>query len=137
MIAPIEIAAVQSATSEAAVQPLRREVNIGEVERFEAAMRGDGVSGQYMEVVVQQPVSATDSVAGAMLDAVHDFRQNQMEHVGKIAEMTSAGPEKGPMEMRDLFSLQMELMQLSFQQDLAAKVADKMSQGIQTLFRNQ
>ena len=39
--------------------------------------------------------------------------------------------------MRDLFQIQFQLVQLSYMGDVSAKTADKISQGTQTLFRNQ
>lgn len=43
----------------------------------------------------------------------------------------------GPMNIQNMMQLQMDLLNVSLRQDLTAKVADRMSQGIQTLFRNQ
>ena len=42
-----------------------------------------------------------------------------------------------PLSVQDTMRLQYELMQLNMQQELTTKVADKTTQGVQTLFKNQ
>ncbi|NJD20692.1 MAG: EscI/YscI/HrpB family type III secretion system inner rod protein [Gemmatimonadetes bacterium] len=44
---------------------------------------------------------------------------------------------QGSYGIQDLMRLQFELMQLNLQIELTPKTADKSSQGVQTLFKNQ
>lgn len=44
---------------------------------------------------------------------------------------------RGNLTTADLFMIQFQLTQLTYINDLSSKIADKGSQGIQTLFRNQ
>ena len=41
------------------------------------------------------------------------------------------------LSMQQALGIQYELMQVGLQQELTAKLADKTSSGVQTLFRNQ
>ena len=41
------------------------------------------------------------------------------------------------MSMEEMMQLQFDLMQMNLEQELTGKIADKTSQGVQTLFKNQ
>jgi hypothetical protein len=68
-----------------------------------------------------------------ILSPLYEFRQKFDEIAGDISAMVA----RGNISMGDLFSVQFQLMQLGFMNDLTAKTGDKLSQGVQTLFRNQ
>ncbi len=137
MIESVNPIALQGAVPIEAPQPAPREVSLEDIDRFEAAMTGDGVRMDPVEIAVQEPVLPAHDFGQVLMDTVGQLREDQMSNAGRIEEMTTLSPDGKPMEIRDLFNLQFELMQFTFQQDLTAKVADKLSVGVQTLFQNQ
>ncbi|MDR2030409.1 MAG: EscI/YscI/HrpB family type III secretion system inner rod protein [Puniceicoccales bacterium] len=79
---------------------------------------------------------ATDgggSVYSRMLAPLSDFRAGFDRIVGDITNLVG----HGSLSMGDLIQVQFQLTQLAYMNDLSAKTADKASQGVQTLFRNQ
>jgi type III secretion system YscI/HrpB-like protein len=116
----------------------RRAVSEQEVVRFESAMDSPVELGAPVQIHAPDNAVSRASLGHVLQNMVQDIRESQAAHVERIKEAVVAAPEgKEPMEIKDLFGLQLELMQLTFQQDLTAKVADRLSQGVQTLFRNQ
>lgn len=115
----------------------RRVVTPEEVERFEAALLQPESANDTVEIHALQEIVPQEPLGRVLMDALDYVGNRQAEHVSTIASITEPGASGEPFGLRDLFSLQFELMQLSLQQDLTAKVADKLSQGVQTLFRNQ
>ena len=63
------------------------------------------------------------------LKSGHDVRLERIEQT-----ITESG---GDMSVEQMMKLQFEVMQMGIEQDLTSKMADKSSQGVQTLFRNQ
>lgn len=85
-----------------------------------------------------QGLAGTEGVqaAGAwqkFLSPLTEFK-NKFE---SILSDISRRVEKGNLTTADLFQIQFQLTQLSYVNDLSSKIADKGSQGVQTLFRNQ
>ena len=98
------------------------------VERFQAAM---GV-GAPQTAAAADPIPFASEVSAAWRSAqvnnqgiLHRIRAlSQLEHMH--------GPSSG-----ELVELQYEVMNLAFQQEVVTKVADKTSNAIQTLVKNQ
>lgn len=91
-----------------------------------------------LEMQAPVPIKHEVSLTEIISDAVSKIRNEQSGRIDRINDLTlNPLGESDPMGMRDLFSLQFELIQLSLHQDFTTKVADKLSQGAQTLFRNQ
>lgn len=63
----------------------------------------------------------------------HDNNQGIIHRMRALSEMSAERALSAP----ELCELQYEVANLSFQQDVVAKVADKASQAIQTLIKNQ
>ena len=95
------------------------------VARFEAAMGVDGAR-------------AADSIPFAS-EASAAWRSAQANNQGilhRIRALSELGRMHGP-SAGDLVELQYEVMNLAFQQEVVTKVADKSSNAIQTLVKNQ
>ena len=98
------------------------------VERFQAAMGVNGVSAP--EAVDPIPFASEASAA---------WRSAQVNHQGilhRIRALAQLDRMHGP-SAAEMVELQYEVMNLSFQQEVVAKVADKTSNAIQTLVKNQ
>ncbi|CAM2065481.1 Type III secretion system inner rod subunit SctI [Sulfidibacter corallicola] len=67
------------------------------------------------------------------MEKISTTHEGHINNVTKLLDDTSINP----LSFQDGVRLQVELMQMNLQQDVTTKVADKTSQGIQTLFRNQ
>jgi len=95
------------------------------VSRFEAAM---GVQGPERVA----PVPFASEVSAAWRSAQVN-NQGILHRIRALAQLNRMhGPSAG-----DLIELQYEVMNLSFQQEVVSKVADKSSNAIQTLVKNQ
>lgn len=95
------------------------------VSRFEAAM---GVQG----TTAIDPIPFASEVSAAWRSA-HVNNQGILHRIRALSQLERMhGPASG-----ELVELQYEVMNLSFQQEVVAKVADKTSNAIQTLVKNQ
>ena len=98
------------------------------VERFQAAMGVGGVNAP--EAVDPIPFASEASAA---------WRSAQVNNQGilhRIRALSLLEKMHGPSSA-ELVELQYEVMNLSFQQEVVTKVADKSSNAIQTLIKNQ
>jgi type III secretion system YscI/HrpB-like protein len=114
----------------------------GAVNKFQEAMNGGAVDNinQTQNVnEVSQPdnIEPTEKTMGdSLLEGMEKSRtsyEDRLHNINEIINKTS-GETMTPQEM---MKMQFELMELNLQQDLTSKVADKSSQGVQTLFKNQ
>ena len=150
MADPISGALVQQlAEQNVAQQPeMRKEVDPAEQSRFETAMSGvDGAqnvgeAGNVQAVdgtmQIQEPGATAKSGPISMGDAILDgFNNIKLNHDGRMQSVTAALQEvqDAPMSVGSAMKLQFELMQMSLEQDLTTKVADKASQGVQSPFK--
>ena len=98
------------------------------VERFQAAMGVGGPAG----------VPAADPIPFAS-EASAAWRSAQVNNQGilhRIRALSQLERLHGPA-VGEMVELQYEVMNLAFQQEVVAKVADKSSNAIQTLIKNQ
>ena len=98
------------------------------VERFQAAM---GVGGVNAAPAVDPIPFASEASAA--------WRSAQINNQGilhRIRALSQLGRTHGP-SMGEMVELQYEVMNLAFQQEVVAKVADKSSNAVQTLIKNQ
>jgi len=98
------------------------------VARFQAAM---GVGGP-------QDPDAIDPIPFAS-EATAAWRSAQVNNQGmlhRIRALSQLGKMHGP-SAPEMIELQYEVMNLAFQQEVVTKVADKSSNAIQTLIKNQ
>lgn len=130
----------EAAQQETATQPAAPDA--GDVARFENAMNaqpdGTAVSGQEAVTEVKQapetdqPKGLGDAILEGM-EKVKETRDGQVEKIEKIIDKADGET----MTMQDALKLQYELMQLNLQQDVTTKAADKSTQGVQSLLKNQ
>ena len=98
------------------------------VERFQAAM---GVGGANAPTAVD-PVPFASEVSAAWRSA----QVNNQGILHRIRALSQLGTMRMP-SAGELVELQYEVMNLAFQQEVVTKVADKSSNAIQTLVKNQ
>ena len=92
------------------------------VARFQAAMAPEPVA----------EIPFADSAARSWQMA-HDNNQGILHRIRALSELSAERALSAP----ELYELQYEVANLSFQQEVVAKVADKASQAVQTLVKNQ
>ena len=95
------------------------------VARFQSAMGVDGTAGA-------DPIPFADQASAAWRSA----RANNQGILHRIRALSELNKMHGP-SMGELVELQYEVMNLAFQQEIVTKVADKSSNAIQTLVKNQ
>lgn len=98
------------------------------VSRFEAAMATPPVDGTAQ--VGKIPFA--DQVAETWRSA-QESHQGMLHRISALSEMSA----QDGVSSAQLARLQYEVMNLSFQQEVVAKVADKASNAVQTLIKNQ
>jgi len=148
---PISGAAIQQMVEQHLAQPPqdRAAADPAEQSRFELAMSGadgtqhvgdaGGVDAVNGTMQIQEPGATGKTGPVSMGDAILDgFDRLKVNHDIRMDSVTAALQEAGeaPMSVGSAMKLQFELMQMSLEQDLTTKVADKASQGVQTLFKN-
>ena len=89
------------------------------VERFQDAMEAD-------------PIPFADGLSSVW----HVAQDNHQEMLHRIKALSELRGERA-LSVAEMSELQYEVANLSFQQEVVAKVADKASQAIQTLIKNQ
>jgi hypothetical protein len=142
MADPITSQAAQHATSPAAQQNSHKpiEIDVHDQSRFEDALnrsadspleQADGASnsvrhGQNSEATLG------DAILNGLekMKSTHDARSDRIEQ-----QLISVDGEN--LSVQDCIKLQFEIMQMSMEQEPTGKIADKTSQGVQTLFKNQ
>lgn len=92
------------------------------VARFQAAMAPEPV-----------PEVPFADAAAASWQMAHDNNQGIIHRIRALTELSAERSLTAP----ELYELQYEVANLAFQQDVVAKVADKASQAVQTLIKNQ
>ena len=99
--------------------------NASAVSKFQAAMAADAPQG-VSEIPFASQVSAA-------------WRSAQANNQGMIHRIRALSEMQGrhSLAASELVELQYEVMNLSFQQEVVTKVADKSSNAIQTLIKNQ
>ena len=83
--------------------------------------------------VSQDPKNVTDEV----LTSLQRMSNKQAESVKGIMEAFEAIESPGSMNMADVLNLQVKVHEFQLINELIAKSADRISQGAQTMFRNQ
>lgn len=81
---------------------------------------------------------SADNLGDAILKGISNeslrYRTEVQNVQGDIARMAL---EPNKMDAASIYKLQFDLMQFGLHQNIASKIANKISQGIQTLFKNQ
>lgn len=117
--------------------------------RFEAALQGPadpqavgnvqaaGNANLAASAQATPPVAPADGTLGdAILNGLEQMRTRHDVRMERI-EAQLLDKQGADLTVQDAMALQFEVMQLGIEQELTTKVADKTSQGVQTLFHNQ
>ena len=115
------VGAPQSVAYLNGLSDVRRTADPEAVAEFQRAMGSD----------VADPVPFASQVAAAWREA-QDVRQGRLS---KIESLVASGSSEGP-SMRQMMSLQYEMINLNFQQEIVSDIAKKGSDAIETLVRN-
>lgn len=121
------VRAARPATDVAAQAPSAPQsvANPSAVARFQAAMGVDGPSEA-------DPIPFASETTAVWRSAQVN-NQGILHRIHALSEMSASRALAAP----ELIELQYEVMNLSFQQEVVTKVADKSSNAIQTLIKNQ
>ncbi len=98
------------------------------VARFQAAM---GTNGAGAPAPVDPIPFASE--ASAVWRSAQANNQGMLHRIRALSQLAGRHGPSGP----EMIELQYEVMNLAFQQEVVAKVADKSSNAIQTLIKNQ
>ena len=98
---------------------------VGQVADPEAVTR-------FQEAMQADPVPFADRL-GAAWHAAQDNHQGILHRIRALSALRGTHPPSAA----EMSELQYEVANLAFQQEVVAKVADKTSQAIQTLIKNQ
>lgn len=143
-IAPITLAAAQPVVPtpvhemrEVADAEAARFEELVEIREAEGAEQADVKTGLLKpEGVEGSPPAIGRSLGDALVDGIMQVKNEYDGRFRRINEMMEAS--KGEeISMQQALAIQYELMQVGLSQELTAKMADKTSSGVQTLFRNQ
>ncbi|MBI1247955.1 hypothetical protein GC197_08965 [bacterium] len=105
-------------------------------EQVDPAKNDPSLNNQGDPTKVNNADALPPSLGEAILDSVQRMRASHDAKASSI-EQKLVGNGNKEMSMKDCIQLQFEVMQMSLEQDLTGKIADKTSNGVQTLFRNQ
>jgi hypothetical protein len=143
-IAPITLAAAQPVVPtpvhelrEVADAEAVRFEKLVEIRHTESAEQADVQAGLLKpEGVEGSPPNLGQSIGDALVDGIIHVKNEYDGSFRRINELMAA--TKGEeISMQQALAIQYELMQVGLSQELTAKMADKTSSGVQTLFRNQ
>ena len=102
--------------------------------QMQSAPDPDAVA-KFQAAMAPSPVAVlpfADSAASSWQMA-HDNNQGIIHRIRALSELSAERALSAP----EMYELQYEVANLSFQQEVVAKVADKASQAVQTLIKNQ
>ena len=145
---PISSQVAQQAASQAqsAAQPSveRIEIDVNDQSRFDVALNQSDAQPQQnnphqTEVAANdiqpvEPPTLGDAILNGLenMKTSHDVRSERIE-----AQMEKSLAKGKDLSVQDCVKMQYEVMQMGLEQELTGKIADKTSQGVQTLFKNQ
>lgn len=127
------VEAVRAAGAGGAADPMSADAaqavaNPAAVARFEAAM----AVGAPQQVAAADPIPFASQASAVW----HSAQVNNQGILHRIRALSDLKETHSP-SMANLVELQYEVMNLAFQQEVVTKVADKSSNAIQTLIKNQ
>lgn len=109
--------------------------------RFREILHGEGEPPVF--TLGEAPSGAGKTTAGlsgglgeVILQGIENVSRSQAVQIGRINDMVGGAGER-PLSPADLMKLQYEVMMLAFEQELTAKIVDKVDQGVQTLLKTQ
>ena len=128
IVEAVRAAQASTAADQVATNATPQVADPAAVERFQAAMGVNGVDSPQ----AVDPIPFASEASAAWRSA----QENNQGILHRIRALSQLGRMHGP-SMSEMVELQYEVMNLSFQQEVVTKVADKSSNAIQTLVKNQ
>lgn len=133
-MSPDAVSAVHAAGARSPITPTHharatqdQPIDVDQVRSFEALLA---------ENQQQVQLNTDPGLGDALVDGLHRLEATRDSHVRQVNDLV-AGLGDHPMSVADGMRLQVALLQMTLHQDITTKAADKTSQGVQTLFRNQ
>ena len=123
--------AAQTAAQTAAAAP-SAPPSASAVAKFEAAMAANAPSAVGRSADSSPAIPFASQVSAAWRSA----QANNQGMLHRIRALSELSAQHGPSSS-ELVELQYEVMNLSFQQEVVTKIADKSSNAVQTLIKNQ
>jgi hypothetical protein len=102
---------------------------VGDVAAFLGQISGTGGASKAAKTMEAGRQGVYDMILGPL----NEFRAGYDRILEDITELVG----RGSISMQDLIHVQFQLTQIAYMNDLSSKTADKISQGVQTWFRNQ
>ena len=132
-VAPPEMRRVGDAEAErfAELVQVQAPGEAGPAEAQHGVLHPEGVEGPALNVGPDGR-----SLGDALVDGIVQVKHDYDASFARINEAMKS-TEGREISMAQALNIQYELMQVGLQQELTAKLADKTSSGVQTLFRNQ
>ncbi|WP_461833088.1 EscI/YscI/HrpB family type III secretion system inner rod protein [Desulfothermus sp.] len=110
------------------------------VSQFEQAMNENKVNtkeeGSVSGNIQETQNIEQEGLGDQILKGIEKLKQSHEQQIEKVNQLVENSDDQ-PMSVQEALRLQFELMQLSQEQELVSKGADKSSQAVQTMFRNQ
>ena len=128
--AAMKATAAQAADTVQATQP----PDVKLVEKFNEVMATADIRPENQ--IVQEPQPTRVPFADRVGEAFRAAEARQFETYGKLSDLVDVSKTR-TLTLTELMELQYQVANLSIQQELVAKVIDRGSQAIQTLFKNQ
>lgn len=132
----MNITQIASTGVQANATPVMSEVSSTDAEQFRNLLGNDGVIEDMMPQDAVLPQTDEMSLGDAIIRSMQGLQNSHEAQVGKVNELVSVKDDEA-FTFQTGMELQFEIMQLNLQQDVTTKVADKSSQSVQTLFKNQ
>ena len=134
IVEAIQAAMKASATQAAESVQIAQPPDAALVEKFNEVMATADIRPENQ--IVQEPTPTRVPFADRVGEAFHAAEARQFETYGKVRELVDISKTR-TLSLTELMELQYQVANLSIQQELVAKVIDRGSQAIQTLFKNQ
>lgn len=115
-------------------EALNRPEEAQNVDTNQTAQEAD--KAQQISPIEDGSVEAKPTIGDAILEGVEKMKSSYDARVEEI-QTRIVGKDGKELSVEDAMKLQFEIMQMGLEQDLTGKVADKTSQGVQTMFRPQ
>lgn len=101
----------------------------------------DPVQVQQTQVVtdpqaIDGKVVESQSLGDALISGIENIKSTYDVRADRVQSRLKVLAEN-PLSVQEAMSVHFELVQLNLHQELTSKMADKVSNGVQTLFRNQ
>lgn len=136
MIDAIQVAALEAAANPAAAPALQPQASAVDVREFAQAMeRSGGAKPAAAAEAVANPAPAGESASAKMMVSAFDSLNGTAKNIETLSRaMSASATEMTPGQMLEMT---MQCHQFLFQTQLTSNVANRTSDGVQQLFRQQ